>query len=66
MNALAAILATAAVAAGSVRLVKTLRRKLSEQDQGQRNPNRRKKSGTSHIDLEKDKETGVYGLRKRG
>lgn len=66
MNALAAILATAAVAAGSIRLAKKLRRNLSEQDQGQRSPNRRKKSGTSLIDLEKDKETGVYSLRKRG
>lgn len=63
MNAIATILATAAVTAGSIRAVREIRKRLKRASD---HKDLKGKRGDGRvIDLEKDAETGVYGVSKR-
>ena len=65
MNPIAAILATAAVTAGSIKAAEALRKRRRRASENL-NWLRKRRSGRTDgavIDLEVDAETGVYGLR---
>ena len=66
MNALATILATAAVTAGSIQAVKAIRKRFQDAPDHIKWLRKRRsaREDGAVLDLEVDEDTGVYGLRQ--